>query len=946
MSKASIIVPCISLSGELLFESSADCVKVLDSEGRLMRMNRNGQCLMEIDAFEAVEGATWIDFWPEQTRGVIHLEIEKARKGGIGRFSAFCPTAKGTPKYWDVSITPILAIDGTQEGLLSVSRDVTSLQQTVNALHQAKHEQERSAAFVLGQQKALELAVSDAPIASVLALLTKTAEAHSDQEMLASILLMDDDGQHLRLGAAPSFPPSYNQAIDGMAIGPMAGSCGTAAYTKQPVFVRDIATNPLWAAFGEMAVSYGLRSCWSQPILSSTGRVLGTFAFYYCEERDPTQIETESMPVLLHTAALVLERHQEARQRKAAECALRRSEANHKRFFDSNIIGIVHYKTDGTIRQANDAFLAMLGYTRDEFEQISMSWAELTPPEWVDINKKVVEQLQATGTVDNFQKEFFRKDGSRAAVYMGAANYEGSRDEGIAYVLDISELRKSVQAVNESESKFRTIANAMPQMVWSTLPDGYHDYYNDQWYEFTGMPHGSTHGEAWNSMFHPDDQERAWDVWRHSLATGDTYEIEYRLRHHSGEYRWTLGRALPIRDETGRIVRWMGTCTDIHEQKQTQEALRDADRRKDEFLAMLAHELRNPLAPISVAADMLRIPKPDEARIQKMSDVIARQARHMTGLIEDLLDVSRVTRGKITLEKTNLDIRSIVSEAVEQVRPSADAYGHRLEVFMPPSGIQLTGDKKRLVQVVANVLNNAIKYTPNGGQITLQTEVRGDQVVFTVRDNGIGMSAELTSRVFELFVQGERTSDRSQGGLGIGLALVRSLVALHGGSVTAHSPGLKMGSEFTIALPMFSIEQKWQVRRDAPVLQEAEQALRVLLVDDNVDAAEVLGLLLKSTGYTVHIEHHPIQALEQAQAFLPDVCLLDIGLPQMNGNELARRLRQLPGMADTALIAITGYGQPRDREDALAAGFHHHFIKPVDTAQLLATLNAFKRHMD
>lgn len=945
MTEASISLPCIPLSGELLFESSADCVKVLDPEGHLMRMNRNGQCLMEVDDFETVVGLPWADLWPEQTRASIHAEMEKARKGGVGRFFAFCPTAKGTPKYWDVCITPVRATDGTLEGLLSISRDVTPLQRTVDALREAvdelqqvKLKRERAAEFAAGQQKALELAVSDAPIASVLALLTETAESYSDKGILASILLIDDSGEHLRLGAAPSFPPSYNKAIDGMAIGPAAGSCGTAAFTKKPVFVRDIATNPLWATFGEMAISYGLRSCWSQPILSSTGSVLGTFAFYYREERDPTQVEKESMPVLLHTAALVLERHQEAKQRKMAEDALRRSEANHKRFFDSNIIGIVHYRTDGTIRQANDAFLAMLGYTRGEFERTSKSWAELTPPEWWDVNRKVVEQLQATGTVDNFQNEFFRKDGSRAAVYMGAVNHDGCRNEGIAYVLDISELRKSAQAVKDSESKFRTIANAMPQMVWSTLPDGYHDYYNDQWYEFTGVPYGSTDGEAWNGMFHPDDQDRAWVRWRHSLETGETYDIEYRLRHRSGEYRWTLGRALPIRDEAGQIVRWMGTCTDIHEQKLAQEALRDADRRKDEFLAMLAHELRNPLAPICAAADMLRMGTPDTGLVRQLSEIVSRQAWHMTGLIEDLLDVSRVTQGKITLDQTILDVRGIVAEAVEQVRPSVDAHRHRLQVDMPPSGIQVSGDKKRLVQVLANVLNNAVKYTPNGGCITLHTEVRNDQVLLSIKDNGIGMSPELVQRAFELFVQGERTSDRSQGGLGIGLALVRSLVALHGGSVTAHSNGLGTGSEFTIALPLSSAGQKWQGQAHAPVLETAGLYLHILVVDDNIDTAQVLGMLLESHGHIVRIEHHPMKALNCVSEFRPDVCLIDIGLPEIDGNELARRLRRSPEVENAVLMAITGYGQAHDQQAALASGFDHHFVKPVDSAKLFALL--------
>ena len=810
----------MNISPELLFECSVDCVKVLDVKGRLIRMNRNGQSLMEIDDFDDFKGDFWVDSWPEEARAVVKAEMDKAFQGSTGHFSAFCPTAAGTPKYWDVHITPIRD-EGRLEGLLSISRDITELQETVNALRDTvtslalvKLERERSAAFERGQQHALELAVTDAPIETVLAALTEAAEAYAGRAIFASILLSDDECRSLRVGAAPSLPPSFNQAIDGLVVGPLAGACGTAAYTKKSVFIREIQSDPLCAPFVELANAHGLRSCWSHPILSSHGKVLGTFAFYCSESRSPTKAETESVVVLLNTTSLLLERHQEAKERKAAERALK-----------------------------------------------------------------------------------------------------------------------------ESEAKFRTIANAMPQMVWSTLPDGYHDYYNDQWYEFTGAMPGSTNGDGWNDIFHPDDRERAWKLWRHSLTTGQPYEVEYRLRHNSGSYRWTLGRALPQRDEKGRIVRWMGTCTDIHEQRLNQEALKDSDRRKDEFLAMLAHELRNPLAPISAAAELLRIAGTNGANIQRISEVISRQASHMTGLIEDLLDVSRVTRGKIALAVETLDIRHIVAEAVEQVRPSSDSHLHHLTVEMPSPGVRISGDKKRLVQVLANLLSNAVKYTHNGGLIRLDTRIQGGQVILTVRDNGIGMSPDLTERAFELFVQGERTADRSQGGLGIGLALVKSLVLLHGGSVTAHSAGMMLGSQFSVSLPLENNEQENSTHSfDNIYPAKLGSALRILIVDDNVDAAEILSLLIRAIGYEVHIEHHPLKALTYAEAESIDVCILDIGLPEMSGIELGQRLQQLPTVRDAILIALTGYGQHQDREATLAAGFSHHFVKPANVAQLMALL--------
>jgi len=358
------------------------------------------------------------------------------------------------------------------------------------------------------------------------------------------------------------------------------------------------------------------------------------------------------------------------------------------------------------------------------------------------------------------------------------------------------------RALATSEARFRAITNAMPQMVWSTLPDGFHDYYNDQWYAFTGVPHGSTDGEGWNDMFHPDDQAEAWAKWSHSLATGERYEIEYRLRHRSGAYRWVLGRALPVMDEDGVIRRWMGTCTDIHEHKLTADALRDADVRKDEFLAMLGHELRNPLAPISSAAALLPLSKGDPARVEHIGRVIARQAAHMTGLIDDLLDVSRVTRGLISLDRHVVDVRLLVDEAVEQVRPLVDARAHDLAIADGAPGVQVVGDAKRLVQVISNLLSNAARYTPPGGHIEVSIAAAHDAVSIAVRDNGIGMAPELIAGAFELFRQGTRTPDRSQGGLGIGLALVHRLVQLHGGRVGASSGGEGKGSEVVVTLPL------------------------------------------------------------------------------------------------------------------------------------------------
>jgi signal transduction histidine kinase len=376
------------------------------------------------------------------------------------------------------------------------------------------------------------------------------------------------------------------------------------------------------------------------------------------------------------------------------------------------------------------------------------------------------------------------------------------------------------------------------------------------------------------------------------------------------------------------------------ERVRAEEALRLADRRKDEFLAMLAHELRNPLAPISAAAQLLNMGEPDAARVSRTSAIITRQVTHMTGLIDDLLDVSRVTRGLVVLAREEVDLRSVIADAVEQVRPLIEARHHQLAQNLSATPVFVEGDYKRLVQVLANLLNNAAKYTPEGGKLAIWLGATAEQVLISVSDSGIGISAELLPTVFDLFSQAERTPDRSQGGLGLGLALVKSLVELHGGMVTAASEGRNMGCEFTVRLPRLHARARLEAAAPRPSAgaPRGGRRLNLMLVDDNIDAAQTLGLLLESSGHTVTVVHNPVDALMRAEQQRFDACLLDIGLPGMNGYELARRLRKLPGGQDATLVAITGYGQESDQATAMYAGFDRYFVKPVEPAGLYELL--------
>jgi PAS domain S-box-containing protein len=436
-----------------------------------------------------------------------------------------------------------------------------------------------------------------------------------------------------------------------------------------------------------------------------------------------------------------------------------------------------------------------------------------------------------------------------------------------------------------------------------------------------------------------------WDVWPEALDSpaGRMYHqvmetrvssrTEFQHTGAGGSGNWFEVRAYPVQD--GGIV---GFFLDITERKLAEDRLRAADQRKDEFLAMLAHELRNPLAPISAAADLLKIGRLDEGRVRQSSAIIGRQVRHMTSLVDDLLDVSRVTRGLVTLARAPVAARTIVDEAIEQVRPLFEARRQRLSVRLSAPDATVLGDKARLVQVLGNLLNNASKYTPEERRIEVEARSGSEGLVLTVRDEGIGMDAELAPRVFDLFTQAERSSDRSQGGLGLGLALVKHLAELHGGSVVCESRGLGQGSTFAVTLPLMQAATQHDTLAPADPLPGQARPLRLLVVDDNVDAAATLGMLLEACGYAVMVENDSLRALETALRECPDAGLLDIGLPEMDGNELARRLRADPRTRNMLLVAITGYGQEQDRRTALEAGFDHHMVKPVDLDKLAAIL--------
>jgi PAS domain S-box-containing protein len=484
-----------------------------------------------------------------------------------------------------------------------------------------------------------------------------------------------------------------------------------------------------------------------------------------------------------------------------------------------------------------------------------------------------------------------------------------------------------------AEQRMRFLAESIPSIVWTCAPDGSVTYGNSYWHDYYGAAPGGVPEQLVESLVHPDERCSVEGVVSSRLAAGIAFEFEARHRRHDGDYRWFITRAVPWRDEEGRVLSWFGITTDIHDQKELEERLREADRRKDEFLATLAHELRNPLAPIQSALHACRLDPPAAVR-ERLQDVMERQMQLLVRLIEDLLDVSRISSGKLILRCQPVTLTQVLAVAVETIRPLIEQAGHRLELDLPAVDFNLYGDPQRLSQVFANLLNNACKYTEAGGTIRVSAGEADGTLQVSLRDTGIGLTPRDLSQVFELFAQVDASLERTRGGLGIGLTLVRQLVQMHGGRVQARSDGPGRGSEFIVYLPLRPAAAA-EPEVAAPTRTQApDSALRVLVVDDNRDGADTLALSLDMLGHQVLTVYDPLEAVERASTFAADLAFLDVGMPRLNGFELARRIRETNWGSDLMLVALTGWGQDDDRRRSAEAGFDEHVVKPIDISAI------------
>ena len=556
-----------------------------------------------------------------------------------------------------------------------------------------------------------------------------------------------------------------------------------------------------------------------------------------------------------------------------------------------------------------------------------------------------MQELELAERQGRFEEEGWRlrKDGTRfwASVVITPLRGADGRMRGFAKVTrDLSERREQEERLQQSEERFRLLLEGIEDYaIYMLDAEGRVTSWNTGAERITGYTAEEIIGQSFERFFTSEDiaSGRPAEELRRAVLHRRATDRAWRLRK-DGTRFWADVVVTSLHDSDGRLRGFTKVTRDLSERKRM-ESLEEQGRHLTEFLAMLAHELRNPLAPIRNAAGIIAMQKDASPQVKWAREVIDRQAAQLTRLVDDLLDVSRITRGKLRLKGAPMDLNEAVERALETVRPQMDARRQEVHFALSAEPLTVHGDLARLTQVAANLLGNACKYTPEGGRIWIETRQGDDDAVLRVRDNGMGIAPHVLERVFDLFAQGERTLDRSEGGLGIGLTLARRIVDLHGGSIVARSEGAGKGAEFVVCIPRLTLEQSEATGPTGDFELPVGGAKRsILVVDDNVDAASSMAMLLRMAGHEVEVEHDGAAALERVSRHAPDLLLLDIGLPGMNGYDVARHLRSRPEGQALRIIALTGYGQEEDRRRSLEAGFDGHLVKPVMPADLFSAI--------
>ena len=585
----------------------------------------------------------------------------------------------------------------------------------------------------------------------------------------------------------------------------------------------------------------------------------------------------------------------------------------------------------------------MFGYSAEE--AVGHHISLVIPPERIDEEARIIASLKAAQRIEHYETERIRKDGQRIIVSLTISPINDAAGKVIGASKIVRDITERKRAESERQNFVRLVENSTDFIGMCDM-DGLPFFVNRAGLEMIGLEGiEEARRTPLQEFFFPEDQGMILNQFLPRVRENGHGEVEVRFRHFkTGEARWMVYKVLMLTNAANQPIAYATVSQDVTDRKRLEDNLRrlaadlsETDRRKNEFLATLAHELRNPLAPMSNMLEVVKRASGDGDTLKRAHDTIERQLAQMVRLVDDLLDLNRITHDRLNLRRSQVELSSVIHQAVEVARPLIDAAGHHLTVDLPAEPIYLNADRARLAQVFGNLLNNSCKYTRANGAISVRARREGDDVQVTVRDNGAGIPPDKLNSIFEMFMQVDRTAERSQSGIGIGLTLVKRLAEMHGGSVAARSDGEGHGSEFVVWLPV--LQTPAEVLSSATdAAAESSSQRRILIVDDNKDSADSLALLLEITGNKTYMAHDGVEAVEAIEKHRPDVVLLDIGLPRLDGHEVCRRVREQPWGKDIVVIALTGWGQEDDRRKSEEAGFNGHLVKPVDYDKLLELL--------
>jgi two-component system CheB/CheR fusion protein len=713
--------------------------------------------------------------------------------------------------------------------------------------------------------------------------------------------------------------------------------------------------------YGHSAPHYGMpkghlpvRSYLAVPVISRGGAVLGGLFFGHPEpgrfgagaERAAVMVAAYAA-IAIDNARLFEHANREIRERKSIEAALRESEARYRQLIHALPAAIYTCDAAGKVQLFNPAAASLWACEPKLGSPLS------SMPVRMRAEGPAGKLLESGSYAAGEEVLIEQPDGSRRHALLHVEPMQdasGATIGSIHMLVDITEHKHAQAALSESEARFHAVAMNAPAAVYIKDREGRYVVANHVTSEALGRPDGAA-GFTDHDLLSREAADRLREHDQHVLSTGSSLELDETVTR-DGFERHYLSVKFPVQDGRGKVYGMGGVSVDITERKRMESALREviaeqreADHRKDEFLATLAHELRNPLAPIRYGLEIIKASEQNGDSNEAIG-MMERQLQQLVRLVDDLLDVNRIGRGAIELQTEITDVAAIVDSAVETSMPLITQNAHRLRIERPEDPIFVYADVVRMSQVVANLLNNAAKYTGPGGEIAVVAERDGDEAVITVEDDGIGIEPEMLERVFGMFVRRERPG-RAGGGLGIGLTIAERLATLHGGSVVAHSGGPGKGSRFSVRLPLAaapSAAEEISPPRCATDRQEPDSGVVVLVVDDNVDSAVSLSLLLENIGYEALTAHSGAAAVEMATTARPDAALLDIGMPDIDGYEVCRRLRGLDAGRNMLIVALTGWGQEKDRQRSQEAGFDAHFVKPVEPGVLDALLARARRN--